>query len=384
MISSEPWGEADGRAVELYTLSSGRGMTVRVATFGGTVQSVLVPDRFGAPRNVALGFPALDGYVANLAAPGPSGTAYFGAIVGRYVNRIAERSFVLDGERFELAGNDGPDDSVSAHGGPGGYSAQVWQAAPVSDGSAPGADGSVSGAALRLTLVDPAGQNGFPGTVVTEVLYEVTPDSALRIDYRATTDAPTVLNLTNHTYFNLAGEGSGSCHDQRLAINAEVVQPVDQRQIPVGFSSVAGTPFDFRVMKPIGRDIAGVGERGGEQFAITRGYDHNWVLTGRGYRLVAVAFDPGSGIALWTYTDQPGLQLYTSNFLAGELVGTGGRAYHRGDGFALESQHFPDSPHHIGDPDWPSVVLRPGEILRSRTTYRFTVAGPELGERARF
>jgi aldose 1-epimerase len=376
VISSEPWGEADGRSVELYTLASGRGMAVRVATFGATVQSLFVPDRSGSSRNVALGFPSLDGYVANLSAPGESGVAYFGAIVGRYANRIAGHGFVLDGQRFELAGNAGPDDPVSAHGGPGGYSAQVWTAAVVSDSSC--------GAGLRLKLVDPAGRNGFPGTVLNEVVYEVTPDNALRIDYRATADAPTVVNLTNHTYFNLAGEGSGSCYDQQLAINAGVVQPVDRMQIPVGFSSVAGTPFDFRAMKPIGRDIRDVGEPGGSQFAITRGYDHNWVLAGAGYRLAAVALDAGSGIALWIYTDQPGLQLYTSNFLAGELVGTSGRAYGRGDAFALETQHFPNSPHHIGDPRWPSVVLRPGEVLRSRTTYKFTVAGPEVAERVRF
>ncbi len=376
MISSEPWGEADGSPVELYTLSSGRGMTVRIATFGATVQSVLVPDRSRSPRNVALGFGSLDEYVANLAAPGKSGVAYFGATVGRYANRIAGRSFVLDGERFELAGNNGPDDSVSMHGGPGGYSAQVWQAAPVSDGS--------SAAALRLRLVDPAGRNGFPGTVVNEVLYELTPDNALRIDYTATADAPTVVNLTNHTYFNLAGEESGSCYDQLLAINSALVQLVDRVQIPVGFASVAGSPFDFRAMKPIGRDMRAMGEPWSGQLAITRGYDYNWVLAGRGYRLAAVALDAGSRIALWAYTDQPGLQFYTSNFLAGELVGTGGRAYCAGDAFALETQHFPDSPNHMGDPRWPSVVLRPGQVMRSRTTYRFTVAEPELAERVRF
>ena len=373
MISSEPWGEVDGRPVELYTLASGRGLTVRIATFGGAVQSLLVPDRSGSSRNVALGFPSLERYVANLAAPGASGRAYFGAIVGRYANRIAGPGFVLDGKRFELIGNTGPDDSVSMHGGPGGYSAQVWDAAP-----------AVDGFALRLTLLDPAGRNGFPGAVANEVLYEVTPDNALRIDYTATADAPTVVSLTNHTYFNLAGEGSGSCHDQLMAINARVVQTADEMQIPVGFASVAETPFDFRVMKRIGRDIPGVGEPGGSELGLARGYDHNWVLAGRGYRLAAVAFDAGSGIALWTYTDQPGLQFYTGNFLAGELVGPSGRPYGQGDAFALETQHFADSPNHIGDPHWPSVVLRPGQVLRSRTTFKFTVAGPELAGRVRF
>jgi aldose 1-epimerase len=376
VITSEPWGSADGRPVELYTLAGEGGMTVRIATFGGVVQSVLVPDRFGSSRNVALGFPSLEPYVANQASPGPSGPTYFGAIVGRYANRIAERSFVLDGARFELAGNNGPDDSVTMHGGPGAYSAQVWDAARCSAG--------FGGEGLRLTLIDPSGRNGFPGTVRNEVVYAVGADNALRIEFRASTDAPTVVNLTNHTYFNLAGEESGDVYDQLLAINAAVVQAVDSVQIPRAFAAVEGTPFDFRAMKPIGRDIDSVREPGGEQLAIAGGYDHNWVLRGSGYRLAAVALDPRSGIVLWTYTDQPGVQFYSGNFLAGELVGTGGRAYRKGAGFALETQHFPDSPHHIGEPGWPSVVLRPGQVLRTRTTFRFGVAGPELGERVRF
>ena len=172
--------------------------------------------------------------------------------------------------------------------------------------------------------------------------------------------------------------------DRWLADQRRVMQPVDAMQIPVGFAPVDGTPFDFRAMKPIGRDIRRVGAPLGEQLAIARGYDHNWVLAGAGYRLAVVAFDPESGIGLWTYTDQPGVHLYTSNFLVGDLVGPGGRAYRQGDGFALETQHFPDSPNHIGEPSWPSVVLRPGEVLRTRTTYKFTVAGPELAELVRF
>ena len=350
-------------------------MTVRVATYGGVVQSVWVPDRVGESRNVALGFESVEEYAANLSgalgARG-SGAAYFGAIVGRVANRIGGPGFALDGQRIELVGNDGPGDSATIHGGPGGYSDQVWQA-------------SVEGGpALRLSYVDPAGRNGFPGTVRNEVVYALTPDNALRIDFEAVADAPTVANLTSHTYFNLAGEGSGDVYDQLLAINAGVVQPVDESQIPTGFVSVDGTPFDFRAMKPIGRDIRAVSGAGGEQLAIGRGYDHNWVLAGAGYRLAAVAFSPESGIALWTYTDQPGLQLYTSNFLVGDLVGTSGRAYRQADGFALETQHFPDSPNHIGDPRWPSVVLRPEEVLRTRTTFKFGVAGPELAEQVRF
>jgi aldose 1-epimerase len=368
VITSEPWGLADGRPVELYTLSAGRGMSVRIATFGGTVQSLVVPDRGGALRNVALGFGSLEQYVANLASPGESGPAYFGALVGRYANRIADRSFVLDGERFELAGNSGPDDSVTAHGGPGGYSAQVWEAAPFSAGS--------GAASLRLTLVDPAGRNGFPGTVHTDIVYSVTEDHALRIEYHATTDAPTVVNLTHHTYFNLAGEGSGDIYKQKLAINSNTFTPTDANLIPTGFHSVAGTPFDFRAMKPIGRDINKASAPEGDQLTTAHGYDHNWVLRGSGNRLVAVAQDPGDGIVLSTFTTEPGLQVYTGNFLVGDLVGTSGHSYRQSDAFTLETQHYPDTPHHIGDPQWPSVVLNPGQVFNSSTTYKFSTAGP--------
>jgi aldose 1-epimerase len=368
LITRRPWGAVDGAAVDLFTLSGSGGMTVSVSTYGGVVQSIRVPSLGGEPVNVALGFASLSDY----RAPAARG-AYFGAIIGRYANRIAEHSFSLDGRRYELVGNDGPNDSVTLHGGPGGYHDELWQAF-VCD----------RGPALRLSYVDPDGRNGFPGTVHVEVLYAVTPDNALRIEFRAICDAPTVVNLTNHTYFNLAGEGSGDVYDQLLAINAAVVQAIDSRQVPIGFTGVGGTPFDFRAMKPIGRDLHPVDAPGSDQLAIARGYDHNWVLAGAGYRLAAVAFDPGSAVALWVYTDQPGIQLYTANHLAGDLVGTSGRAYRQGDGFALETQGFPDAPNHLGDPGWPSVVLRPGQVLRSRTTYKFAVAGPELAERIRF
>ncbi len=377
MIHREPWGAADGRPVELWTLSGGHDMTVRIATFGAAVQSIEVSDRFGEARNVALGFASLDPYVANQArgSSAPSGAVYFGAIVGRYANRIAGHAFTLDGRSHELVANDGSPDGLTMHGGPGAYSAQVWDAAPIEAGP---------GAGLRLSYVDGAGRNGFPGTVENEVVYSLTEDNALRIEYRARTDAPTVINLTNHTYFNLAGEGSGDVYEHWLALNADVMQPSDESQVPTGFAAVGGTPFDFRTMKPIGRDISAVEGPAGEQLVIAGGYDHNWVLGGAGYRLAAVAFHPGSGIVLRTYTDQPGVQFYSGNVLAGELIGTGGHAYPQGAGFALETQHFPDSPHHLDDSRWPSVVLRPGKVLRSRTTYGFGVAGPELAERIRF
>jgi aldose 1-epimerase len=398
VILREAWGSAGGQPVELFTLSSGSGMTVRIATFGGVVQSISVPDRRGGAVNVALGFAGVQEYVDNVSASGGSAgetrVAYLGAIIGRYANRIARSSFTLDGEVYELgggagdAGGGGGDagdgagdagggggDAVTLHGGPRGYHTQVWQAAPA---RVPG------GVGVRLSHVDRAGSGGFPGTVMVEVVYAVTRDNALRIEYRARTDAPTVVNLTNHTYFNLAGEGSGDVHDQLLAINAGVVQPVNSTQIPCGFSPVAGTPFDFRAMRPIGHHLGGSGRSAGDEPTLAGGYDQNWVLAGAGYRLAAVAFDPATGIALWTYTDQPGLQLYTANHFAGDLVGTGGRAYPRGGGFALETQHFADTPHHIGDPRWPSVVLRPGQVLRSRTTYKFGLAGAGFAERIRF
>jgi aldose 1-epimerase len=367
LISRQPWGEVDGAAVDLFTLGSGAGMTVRVCSYGGIVQSIWVPDREGRSVNVALGFGGLGDYLVPEARD-----AFFGAIIGRYANRIAGHSFSLDGTRYELVGNNGPDDSVTLHGGPGGYHTRMWRAEVVDDSS------------VSLSYVDGDGSGGFPGTVRISVAYAVTPDNALRISYRATADAPTVVNLTNHTYFNLAGEGSGSVYDQLLGINSGVVQWVDASQIPVRFARVGGTPFDFRAMKPIGRDLRAFDAPGGEQLAAARGYDHNWVLAGAGYRLAAVGLDPGSGIALWVYTDQPGVQLYTANWLAGDCVGTSGRAYGQGGGFALETQAFPDAPNHVGDPLWPSVVLRPGQVFRSQTTYKFGVAGAELAERVRF
>src|SRR5579884_802654 len=314
--------------------------------------------------DVALGFGRLDDYVTG------SGDTYFGAIIGRYANRIANHSFTLDGTTYQLPGNNGPGDVDTLHGGPNAWNTKVW---------APSIESGPGFVALKLSYTDPDGYNGFPGQVAATVTYVLTDKDQLKIEYRATTTKPTVVNLTNHTYFNLAGEGSGDVYDQLLQINAATVQPGDEAQIPVGFAPVAGTPFDFRTLKPIGRDIRAIGKPHGEQLTIAHGYDHNFVLGGSaGYRLAAVAFDQGSGIVLWTYTDQPGVQLYTGNFLVGELIGSGGGSYRQGDGFALETQHFPDSPNHIGEPDWPSVVLRPGEVLRPRTTFRFGVAGPEL------
>jgi aldose 1-epimerase len=368
-ITSEPWGTANGQAVSLWTLRSGHEMTVRITNYGGVVQAIWVPDRRGHAANVALGFSKLSDYVNDFQnqpwpAPGGSGDTYFGAIIGRYANRIANHSFTLNGTTYNLPGNNGPNNINTLHGGPNAWNTKVWQA---STRRTPDA------VSLILRYVDPNGYNGFPGQVTTEVTYTVTSENALRIQYHATTTQPTVINLTNHTYFNLAGEGSTDIYDQLLQLNSSTFSPVDSTLIPTGFASVAGTPFDFRRLKPIGRDIRRADLPYGQQLVIAHGYDHNWVLNGSGLKFAARAIDPASGRELLTYTTEPGVQVYTSNFLVGDLVGASGRVYRQGDAFTLETQHYPDTPHHIGQPDWPSVVLDPGQPFRSTTIFRFGV-----------
>jgi len=377
-ISKQSWGTANGQAVDLYTLRNSQGMTVTITNYGGVVQSIRVPDRNGGTKNVALGFPTLSDYVNDFQnqpwpAAGGSGDTYFGAIIGRYANRIAGAQFTLNGKNYPLGS--GPpcpatptpnNGSNLLHGGPNSYNTQVWAASTAT------AANSVS---LILTYTDPNCKNGFPGTVQNTVTYTLKQNNALGIAYKATTDAPTVVNFTNHTYFNLGGEGSGDIYGEKLALNSDTFTPVDNNLIPTGFASVAGTPFDFRAMKPIGRDIRKANLPQGNQLTIAHGYDHNWVLKGSGNRLAAVAQDPSTGITLWTYTTEPGVQVYTGNFLVGDLVGTSGHTYRQGDAFTLETQHYPDSPHHQGDAQWPTVVLNPGQIFSSTTTYKFTTTG---------
>ena len=402
-ITSVPWGTVNGEAVELFTLRGSDGaMRVEIATYGGLVQSIWVPDRSGELRNVALGFPSLSDYVncSTQAAtgvpwplPGGSGNPYFGAIVGRYCNRIAGASFSLGGTSYALDANNGAN---TLHGGLLGWNTYVWDATTAA---------GEEFVALRLTHLNPEGEGcaapptagctGFPAPVMATVTYRLTGEHELKIEYVATNQSSslaTVINLTNHTYFNLAGEGSGDVFGQLLAIGADRYIPVDVDAIPQPpyFLPVADTAYDFRAIKPIGREIRAAAVPDGTagplgQLQIAHGYDNTWVLASYGtYRLVAVAHDPSGGITLWTYTDQPGVQMYTGNFLAGELIGTGGSAYRQGDGFALETQHYPDSPHHIGEPGWPSVVLDPGATFSSTTSYRFSVEGPEITERVRF
>lgn len=359
-ISRRSWGAAHGQEVFLFTLSSGRGLTARISNYGGVIQSILVAGCDGRAENVALGFGTLEEYLAHGEA------TYFGAAVGRYANRIGGHSFKLGASRYELPANEG---SNCLHGGPGAWAGAVWSVGRVwrDDG----------GAGLTLHHLDSDGHNGFPGEVTAAVAYTVRPEGALEIEWEARTTKPTVINLTQHTYFNLAGEASGQVDRQRLRIPAGRFIPIGGDLIPTGeFADVAGTPFDFRRLRPIAPGRGAARRPWGEQLAIARGYDHSWVLGGPTTEptLAAVAVDPVSGRRLTVSTTEPAVQLYTGNTLAGDLVGSGGSLYRQGAGFALETQHYPDSPNHVGEPDWPSVVLEPGQVFSSKTVYAFSLA----------
>ncbi|WP_309062681.1 aldose epimerase family protein [Streptomyces sp.] len=338
---------ADGTKVHSWSLENG-GTRMRVLSYGGIVQSLEVPDRRGRYANVSLGFDTLEEYVAS--------SPYFGALIGRYGNRIDKGRFTLDGTAYQLSVNDGEN---SLHGGAQGFDKRVWDVEPFTRGSD-------VGLYLHHTSVD--GEMGYPGTLRAKVTYTLTRDGDWRIDYEATTDKATVVNLTSHVYWNLAGESSGSVHDHELSIAASRYTPVDSGLIPTGeLAKVAGTPFDFRRAKPIGRDI----RTAHQQVLYGQGFDHNWALdkgvTARPEH-AATLRDPSSGRTLRIATNEPGLQFYSGNFLDGTLVGTGGRVYRQGDGLCLETQHFPDSPN---QPSFPSTVLRPGETYRTTTIHSF-------------
>jgi aldose 1-epimerase len=346
-ITKEAFGTtAAGEQVDRYTLTNGH-VRVRILTLGGILQTIETPDRRGRLANVTLGFSTLAPYETN--------SPYFGAIIGRYGNRIALGTFTLDGVTYHLPINNPPN---SLHGGDIGFNKHVWAATAVR-----GRD-SVS---LRLEFTSPDGDQGYPGALSTQVTYTLTASGGIRIDYRATTTKATVVNLTNHAYWNLAGEGTSAIYDHRLMLNASRYTPVDPTLIPTGaLDPVAGTPMDLTRPTPIGAHV----RDSFPQLLLGRGYDHNFVLDRRGTGLSVAArvLEPTSGRTLTVLTTEPGIQLYTGNFLDGTLIGTSGRTYRQGDGFALETQHFPDSPN---KPNFPSTVLRPGQLYQTTTVYQF-------------
>jgi aldose 1-epimerase len=334
----------DGAPVRIFTLTNKSGAEARITNYGGIVVSLTAPDRAGKMADVVLGFDSLDGYVAH---SGP----FFGALIGRYGNRIGHARFSLGGAEYQMEKNDGEN---SLHGGAHGFDKRLWTARVLPDGG------------LSLSYLSKDGEQGYPGNLAVTAVYHLTDAGELRIDYTATTDKDTVLNLTNHSYFNLKGAGDGDILQHRLTLNADRFTPVDSGLIPTGeLRSVNGTPFDFRKSTAIGARI----EQNDEQLKLGHGYDHNWVLNGgTGLRLAAHVEEPGSGRVLEVYTDQPGVQFYTGNFLDGAIKGKGGKVYGRRSGFCLETQHFPDSPN---KPAFPSTVLKPGQKFQSTTTFAF-------------
>lgn len=347
----------DGRAVAHYMLRNG-GLAVGFMSYGGIITRIEAPDRTGRIANVALGFSSLADYER---WPAP----YFGALIGRYANRISDATFSLDGKEYHLAANNGPN---ALHGGTRGFNEAVWAVERRETGDGVGA---------VLSHLSPDGDEGYPGTLRVRVTYTLTSTHEFRIEYEATTDKPTVVNLTNHTYFNLAGNGAGSVADHLLELNADRYTPIDSGQCPTGdIVPVACTPLDFRRAVPIGARLRSAHE----QMRRGYGYDHNFVLnkpTPGALSLAARAHDPQSGRMLEVLTTEPGVQLYTGNVLDGTMIGSSGAVYRQTDGFALETQHFPDSPNH---PAFPSTVLRPGETFRSTTVLRFLTDCPPEGD----
>jgi aldose 1-epimerase len=340
----------DGTVVNLYTLTNRSGMQVSITNYGGRIVSILAPDRSGRMGDVVLGFDDLAGYLS----PNP----YFGALIGRYANRIGNARLRLDGKEYKLAANDGPN---SLHGGLVGFDKKVWTAKDL-DGNHP---------ALELAYVSPDGEEGYPGRLSVKVVYTLTDSNELRIDYTATTKKDTVLNLTNHSYFNLSGEGSGDILKTSMMINASHYTPIDAHLIPTGeIASVEGTPLDFRKSTPIGARI----NADFEQLTLAKGYDHDFVLDrpagNHGLIVAARAVDHESGRALEVLTTQPGIQLYTGNFLDGTIHGKGGHVYGFRSAFCLETQHFPDSPN---KPNFPTTELKPGQTLHESTVFKFSI-----------
>jgi aldose 1-epimerase len=337
----------DGTEVALYTLENASGMTARITPYGGIVVSLTAPDRGGEMGDVVLGFDTLDEYLDH--------NPFFGCLVGRYANRIAGGTFTLEGVSYTLAKLDGIN---ALHGGFEGFDKRLWAAT---------ARETSHGPALELRLVSPNGDQGYPGSLSVNVLYTLTDDGALRIDYTAWTDRATVINLTNHSYFNLSAGASPTIHDHVLMVNADAFTPGDETLVPTGeVRSVAGTPLDFREATPVGARI----DEDDTQLRYGGGYDHNWVVNGQPgtLRLAARVTEPLSGRVMEVWTTEPGVQVYTTNMLP-PMPGKGGAVYGRRGAICLETQHFPDSPNKS---EFPSTVLRPGETFRSTTIYRFS------------
>lgn len=349
-INSQNWGQTpDGTPVKLYTLTNANGLTAKITNYGAIVTEMHTPDRDGQMADIVLGFDNIEGYTA--------GHPYFGSIVGRCANRIALGKFKLDAKQYSLATNNDPN---HLHGGDIGFDKQVWDAKPIK---------TAIGPALALVLFSPDGQEGYPGNLTTTVTYTLTNNDELRVDMTATTDAPTIINIAHHTYWNLGGHDSGDILGHEMTFNADAYTPVDSTLIPTGkIAKVAGTPFDFRKPKTIGKDFAQLPAKGDDP----GGYDHNIVLReGEPDQLIhaVTAHNPATGRSLSISTDQPGIQFYTGNFLDSTNTGKGGAVYHKNNAFCLETQHFPDS---INQPNFASVVLRPGETYKHTMVHAFS------------
>ena len=340
-ITERPFGNTDGKDITEYTLTNANGMQLSIINYGGTITRLTAPDKNGKFGDVVLGYDSLSGYLQR-------GNPYFGALIGRYGNRIGKATFTLDGKTYNMDKNDGAN---SLHGGNKGYDKVVWTAEKQGDNS------------LKLTYHSKDGEGGYPGNLDVTVVYTLQADNAVKIDYTATTDKATPVNLTNHAYYNLSAGTDSTILNNEIQINADKYTPVDAGLIPTGeLADVKGTPFDFTSSKPIGRDIA----------QVKGGYDHNWVLNKKGNSLekIVTLYHSASGRVMEVYTTEPGVQFYTGNFLNGRLAHTKGSAkYVKNAALCLETQHFPDSPNH---PNFPSTILKPGETYKSTTVYKFS------------
>ena len=347
-VKREPFGKMpDGKPVERFTLTNANGVELKAISYGGIITSLRVPDRTGKLGDIVLGFDTLDGYL--------KGHPFFGAIIGRYGNRIGKAQFSLDGKVYKLAANNGPN---HLHGGTKGFDKVLWSVEPI------GSNG------LAFTRTSPDGEEGYPGNLRMRVTYTLSDKNELIVEYHATTDKATPVNLTQHSYFNLAGQSSGDILGHELMLNADRYTPVDDTLIPTGeLAAVAGTPFDFRKPTAIGARI----NNDNPQLKVGKGYDHNWVLNrkGAGLELAARVHEPKTGRTLEITTTEPGIQFYAGNFLDGTLTGKGGAVYKHRTGFCLETQHYPDSPN---QPKFPTTTLKPGAEYRTRTVFTFGVA----------